>query len=287
MITHSTAYAAPEIAFTHITGWSIFAVCVYGALWWFANRSIYYPLKYPQGFWDQQAELNAEDVWLGTPDGVRLHGWAVTREDTRLVTLYLHGNAGNVTHRSQQISAITAAGSSILMLDYRGYGKSGGRPTEKGLYTDAQTAYQHLIRTGYRPEQIILHGESLGTAVAIELASRNPWAAVVLEAPFPSARAVARTVFPIIGPMLVWSFDSVKKIPRIRSPLLFIQGDRDDIIPLRLGQELFAAAPEPKTFLDCRRRRTQRHFRAYRPILHRTTTLLLRGSPACPVTATA
>ncbi len=233
-------------------GWPLFATVgaasVYGALRWFANRSIYYPLKYPQGFWDQQTRLSAEDMWLQTPDGVQLHGWWVRREGARLVTLYLHGNAGNVTYRYPQIQAVTAAGSSILMLDYRGYGKSAGRPTEKGLYTDAEAAYRHLIRTGYRPEQIILHGESLGTAVAIDLASRNPCAAVVLEAPFPSARAVARTVFPVIGPMLVWSFDSGQKIHRIRAPLLFIHGNRDDIIPLRLGQELFAVAPEPKTF---------------------------------------
>ena len=229
-------------------GWPLAVASSYGALWWFANRSVYYPLKFPHGFWDLQAQLSAKDVWLQTADGVRLHGWGVQREDTRLVTLYVHGNAGNVTHRYAQIRAITAAGSSILMLDYRGYGKSGGRPTEEGLYTDAETAYQHLIRTGYGAEHIIMHGESLGTAVAIDLASRNPCAAVVLEAPFPSGKDVARTVLPVLGPMLIWSFDSAKKIGRVRAPLLFIQGDRDDIIPLRLGQELFVAAPQPKSF---------------------------------------
>jgi len=229
-------------------GWPLVAASSYGALWWFANRSVYYPLKYPQGFWDLQAQVSAKDVWLQTADGVRLHGWWVQREDSRLVTLYLHGNAGNVTHRYSQIREITDAGSSILMLDYRGYGKSDGRPTEKGLYTDAETAYQYLIRTGYRAEQIILHGESLGTAVAIDLASRNPCAAVALEAPFPSGRDVARTVLPVLGPMLIWSFDSAEKISRVRAPLLFIHGDRDDIIPLRLGQELYATAPPPKSF---------------------------------------
>jgi fermentation-respiration switch protein FrsA (DUF1100 family) len=229
-------------------GWPLLAASGYGALWWFANRAAYYPFKYPQGLWDLQPQLHAEDVWLHTPDGVRLHAWWVRQEGARLATLYLHGNAGNVTHRYRQIREITAAGSSILMLDYRSYGKSGGRPTEKGLYADAETAYRHLLETGYRAGQIVLHGESLGTAVALDVASRNPCAAVVLEAPFTSARDVARTVLPLLGPLLIWSFDSVKKIGRIRAPLLFVQGDRDEIIPLRLGQNLFAAAPEPKSF---------------------------------------
>ena len=166
----------------------------------------------------------------------------------RLVTLYLHGNAGNITHRGSQIREITSAGSSILMLDYRGYGKSSGRPTEGGLYADAEAAYQHLLKIGYQPGQIILHGESIGCAVAIHVASRNTCAGVVLETPFTSAKDVAQTVLPVLGPMLIWSFNSVNIISRVRVPMLFMQGDRDEIIPLRLGQKLFAAAPGPKSF---------------------------------------
>jgi fermentation-respiration switch protein FrsA (DUF1100 family) len=134
------------------------------------------------------------------------------------------------------------------MLDYRGYGKSKGWPAEKGLYADAQAAYGYLVEMGYRPEQIILHGESLGCAVAIHVASRNPCGGVVLEAPFTSAADVAQTVLPVLGPMLVRSFDSRKKIRRVQVPLLFIQGDQDEIVPLGLGQKLFSIAPEPKSF---------------------------------------
>jgi len=178
---------------------------------------------------------------------VQIHGWWVRQEGARLVTLYLHGNAGNVTHRYSKICE-TAAGSSVLIPDYRGYGKSKGRPTEKGVYADAQAAYRYLLESGYRPEQIVLHGESIGCAVSIDLASRNPCAGIVLEAPFTSAADVAQTVLPVLGPMLVRSFDSGKKISGVRAPLLFIQGDRDEIIPLRLGQKLFFSAPEPKSF---------------------------------------
>lgn len=228
--------------------WPLAVAGSYGALYYVANRSVYYPSRYPQGPWDLQPQVGATDVWLDTPDGLRIHAWFVERPGASLVTLHLHGNAGNISHRVAQIRAITGAGSSVLMLDYRGYGKSQGRPTEQGLYTDAGTAYEHLLKAGFRAGQIVLHGESLGTAVAVDLASRRPCGGVVLEAPFTSAKDVARTVLPVIGPLLISSFDSRRKIGRIRAPVFFIQGDRDEIIPLRLGQALFAAAPEPKSF---------------------------------------
>ncbi len=228
--------------------WPILAATGYGALYFFANRSVFIPARYPHGLWHLQSELGAADVWLDTPDRVRIHGWFVERPNAPLVTLYLHGNAGNITHRYDHIREITAAGSSILMLDYRGYGKSQGRPTESGLYTDAEVGYQSLLGRDFRPEQIVLHGESLGTAVAVDLASRRRCAALVLEAPFTSAKDVARGVLPVIGPALIWSFDSLRKIGRIQAPKLFIHGDGDEIVPLRLGQALFAAAPAPKSF---------------------------------------
>jgi fermentation-respiration switch protein FrsA (DUF1100 family) len=228
--------------------WPILAVSTYGGLYFLANRSIYYPYKYPQGFWDLQHQVHATDAWIDTPDGVRLHAWFVAREGARWVTLYLHGNAGNITHRLPHIQEIVAAGSSILILDYRGYGKSSGRPTEKGLYIDSDAAFAHLLGMGYRADQIIIHGESLGTAVAVDLASRQPCAALILEAPFTSASDVAGTVLPILGPLLVSSYNSISKIRRIQAPKLFMQGDHDEIIPPRLGQALYAAAQPPKEF---------------------------------------
>jgi len=209
---------------------------------------IYFPAQYPGGPWDAQALLRAADVWLDTVDRVRIHAWWIPRDGASIATLHLHGNAGNITHRFAPFREIAAAGSAVLALDYRGYGKSHGRPTEHGLYRDADAAYDYLLRSGFHPDQIVLHGESLGTAVAVDLAARRPCAAVVLEAPFTSAKDVARAVVPVIGPMLIWGFDSRAKIGRIHAPVLFIQGDRDAVIPLRLGQDLFAAAREPKSF---------------------------------------
>jgi uncharacterized protein len=229
-------------------GIAIAAVCAIGFLYYLANRAVYYPSKYPEGFWDTQGLVRASDAWIEASDGVKLNGWWVQREGSPLATLFLHGNAGNITNRAPRIQEIVAAGSSVLMLDYRGYGKSSGRPSEQGLYRDSEAGFAYLLGKGYRAEQIILHGESLGTAVAIDLASRRPCAALILEAPFTSASDVAGTVVPFVGPLLVRTYNSLPKIRSIRVPMLFMHGDRDEVIPLRLGQELFAAAQGSKTF---------------------------------------
>ena len=219
-----------------------------GALFYLANRALYYPMKFPQGAWERQSQLDAADVWFETADHVRLHAWWVLANGSRYVTLFLHGNAGNVTHRAGQIREIVAAGSSVLIPDYRGYGKSAGRPTEKGLYADSEAAYVYLLGRGYRWRQIIVQGESLGSAVAVDLAYRRPCAGLILEAPFSSARDVAGTVLPVLGPALVHGYDSIPKIRWLLAPKLFVQGDQDEVIPLRLGQKLYAAAQEPKSF---------------------------------------
>ena len=116
-------------------GWPILIALGVGILLMLRSRAPYYPIKYPAGFWELQNALGAEDVWLATSDGVRLHAWFVAAPQASLVTLYLHGNAGNLTHRVLPIAEITAAGSSVLMLDYRGYGKSGGSPSHSHANT--------------------------------------------------------------------------------------------------------------------------------------------------------
>ncbi|MCL4401190.1 MAG: alpha/beta hydrolase [Acidobacteria bacterium] len=133
-------------------------------------------------------------------------------------------------------------------MDYRGYGRSEGQPSESGLYRDADTAYQYLLDAGYTPEQIVVYGQSLGSAVAVDLAARKPVRGVILEAPFPSISAVAGRALPVLGRIAVWGFDSVSKISRVRAPLLIIHGDRDRTVPFDLGESLFAAAAEPKSF---------------------------------------
>ena len=243
-------YTGSSMQIPWYIGWPILIALGVGILLMLASRAPYYPIKYPAGFWELQNVLGAEDVWLATSDGVRLHAWFVTAPQASLVTLYFHGNAGNLTYRFLQIREITAAGSSVLMLDYRGYGKSEGSPSEHGLYADSDAAYRYLLGHGYSARHIVIQGESLGTAVAVDLASRKECAGVVLEAAFTSGRDVANTVLPVIGPLVFRDFDSKSKIANIRAPLLFFHGDRDEIIPLNLGRRLFEAATEPKWFVE-------------------------------------
>ena len=266
-------------------GWPLLLLWTYVVLSFLANKATFHPSKYPEGFWDLQAHWNAEDVWLDTADGVRIHGWMIEPDesrglvtlylhgnggnlthrvdhiqaivnvesslliiDYRLVTLYLHGNGGNLTHRVDHIQAIVNVESSLLIIDYRGYGRSEGSPSEEGTYRDTEAAYDYLVQRGYRPEQIVAHGESLGTAMATDLASRRPCAGLVLEAPFPSARAVAARVLPVLGPLVTSGLETARKITEVKVPVLIIHGDRDEVIAYQLGREVFDAANEPKQF---------------------------------------
>ncbi len=212
------------------------------------DRFVYYPMRYPQGEWDLQTAAGAQDLWCKTADGVRLNAWWFPQPDAHFATLFLHGNAGNVTHRIDHAHAIQRAGSAILVLDYRGYGKSEGHPSERGLYMDADAAYDALLQLGLAPNRIVLHGESLGTAVAAELALRRPCAGLILESPMASLSEMAGTVLPIIGPLFAHGFETRKRIRQVRAPLLVIHGDADEIVPFSQGQSVFSAANQPKEF---------------------------------------
>jgi hypothetical protein len=220
----------------------------WGGLSLLARRSVFHPMKYPEGWWQLQERIGVEDSWITTRDGVKLHGWFASPPDAKLATLFLHGNAGNVTHRVQAILAIREAGSAVLVLDYRGFGKSEGSPSESGVTLDAEAGLAWLRQRGFPPERVVLHGESLGSAVAVELATRTRCAGLVLEAPFTSASAVAGAVVPLLGRTLISGFDSLSRIRRVNAALLIIHGTRDEIIPFEMGQQLFAAANEPKHF---------------------------------------
>lgn len=224
------------------------AALVWAAVYFIVSRLVYSPTRYPGGWWHTQAETGAQDVWLPTGDGLRLHGWWLDAPGSRLVTLYFHGNGGNLAHRPGHLRAMAAAGSAALIFDYRGYGKSPGRPTERGLYRDADAAYDHLIGMGYAPGRIVLLGESLGCAVAVDLARRRPCAGLILECPFTSFSAMAGKVVPLVGRLFASGFNTRRKIADVHVPVLVIHGDRDRLVPYAMGRAVFDAAHEPKSF---------------------------------------
>jgi hypothetical protein len=219
-------------------------VCAYAALNSVAQGRFFAPWKFPQGDWSQQHVAGAEDAWLTTADGVRLNAWWKAGTDSKFVTLYLHGNGFNVTTRAGQVRAIAEAGSDVLVLDYRGYGKSDGRPSEHGVYLDADAGYEY-VRKSRKP--IIIQGQSMGTAVALELAVRRPCAGVVLESPFTSGREIAIRSSRLAA-CFPWGFDSRARITELHVPLLIMHGEKDSAVPPAMGKELFSIAPGPKQF---------------------------------------
>ncbi len=196
--------------------------------------------------------LPYEDAWFAAEDGVRLHGWFVPAPDATLTLLFFHGNAGNISHWLETVGLLRRRlGVPFFLFDYRGYGRSEGRPSEEGLYRDARAALAHLRRhPAVRPDRIVFFGQSLGSAVAVELATREPPAGLILESPFTSVRAMGKAMFPFLPVSLLVGnqFDSLSRIPRIRVPLLVLHGDRDEVVPVSQGRALFEAATEPKTF---------------------------------------
>ncbi len=195
--------------------------------------------------------IEAEEVFLTTEDGVRIHAFYVPapRASSRAI-LFLHGNAGNASHRLPNASLLAGLGADVLLLDYRGYGASDGRPSEAGVYADARAGLAHLVGArGVPAERVVLFGRSLGGAVAVDLAQERALAGVILESTFSSLRRAARrAVGPLGGLLVADGFDSLAKIVRCRAPLLFFHGDRDEIVDFALGRELFEAAPAPKAF---------------------------------------
>jgi fermentation-respiration switch protein FrsA (DUF1100 family) len=196
--------------------------------------------------------LDFEDVYFAASDGVRLNGWLVPgRSDTTL--LWLHGNAGNIANRVDNIAEVhRALGVNVFIFDYRGYGRSEGSPSEKGTYLDAAAALEYLrSREDVDPERLVLFGRSLGCAVAAELASQVRVQGVILESPFTSIQAMAKRAYPFlpgIGSFVRTRYDTLSKVTSIRAPVMVLHGDRDDIAPFDMGVAVFEAASSPKRF---------------------------------------
>lgn len=211
---------------------------------------VYHPEPWQDRDWERQSGLPLEDVWFQTSDGARLFGWYVEAAADRPVVLWCHGNAGNIINRLDNLRRLHQMGLSVFLFDYRGYGKSQNiRPTEKGLYNDAYSAHDYLARIRkIRPERIVLFGRSLGASVAGELAAQRPAAALILESSFPSIEAVARVHYG--GFPAHWflgaQFRLVDRLPHLSLPKLIIHGEKDDIIPVELGRQLYDVAKPPK-----------------------------------------
>lgn len=192
--------------------------------------------------------LEYEDVILHTPDDVQLHGWYIPAPNARGVILFLHGNAGNISHRLPSLEIFHSLGLSTLIVDYRGYGNSQGSPSEQGIYTDAETAWNYLImERGYQPKDIIIFGRSLGGATAAWLAARVLPAGVILESTFTSLKTLAQKYYPYmpVGLLLRSRFSTKDSMAAINAPLLILHSRDDELVPYTHAEALHSAANNP------------------------------------------
>jgi len=224
------------------------------------DRMVFYPTR-DLDTTPQDVALTYRDVFIYVTDTERIHSWLIQAPLSESHTgatkppptvLFCHGNGGNISHRLETALLLTELGANVLLIDYRGYGCSDGAPTEENIYADAAAAYHWLIeKESVIPEDIVLFGRSLGGSVVVDLATKVSCRGLVVESSLTSARAMGRVMFPFLPVHLVlrYRFDSMSKISSVSCPVLVTHSPQDDIIPYRMGQELYQRAAIPKRFV--------------------------------------
>lgn len=217
------------------------------------RRIVFVPMK-DYMVTPDHAHLTYEKVWLEPEPGIRIRGWYFPAKEGGGKTVMLcHGNAGNISHRLESAHFLLGLGANVLLFDYRGYGESSGTPSEEGVYSDAETAYRWLREEKHvEASDIIIFGRSLGGAVAVELARREPCRGLIVESSFTSAADFGRKMFPFlpIRLLLKYHFDSINKIGELSCPVLITHSAEDDLVPYQMGKRLFDAANSPKKFIQ-------------------------------------
>lgn len=224
-------------------------------LYRFEHSQVYHPTRDAE-YTPDDVGRPAEDFWLTTPDGLRLHAWFFAADKSspraRFAMLFCHGNGGNLTSRPGYYRAILETGVSLLAFDYRGYGRSDGEPSEAGTYTDAATAYAWLRARGFAPENILVWGESLGGGIASHVAATQTVGGLVLQSSFTSIPDIGAEIFPWLPVKLISriKYDSLSRLPGITCPVVVMHSRADTTIRFSHGERNFAAAREPKAFVE-------------------------------------
>lgn len=234
-----------------VVGYTLFLVFLY----FYQDRMLFLPNIPSRAVERSPAAmgLDYESVDLVTSDNIHLDGWFIPAPENRGVILFCHGNAGNISHRFDSLLLFHRLGFSTLIFDYRGYGRSQGRPSEAGTYLDVQAAWEYLIRErATAPSRIVLFGRSLGAAVAVHQAVVQPPAALIVESSFTSVPDRAAELYPFLP--VRWlsrlDYNVQEKLQKVSCPVLVVHSQDDEIIPFTHGQALYAAANEPKRFLE-------------------------------------
>ncbi len=237
-----------SLLFIFISVWVLLTLLLY----LFQSHYIYQPYK---SLNTTPADINIDykEISLKTSDGLALHGWWLPNAEAKYTLLFLHGNAGNISHRLHSLKLFHQLGLSVFIIDYRGYGNSEGKPGEKGTYLDADAAWQYLVNElKVDSNKIIIFGRSLGGAVASWLAAQYNAAAVILESTFTSVADMGQHYYPYLPIKYInyIKYDSLNRIEQINSPLLIVHSREDEIIPFKFAEALYSKAKEPKQFLE-------------------------------------
>jgi uncharacterized protein len=220
---------------------------------WFEHSQVYFPFRE----FESSADVLGrpwQEVQFEAKDGTPLHAWffpaATNAPRAHLAVLLCHGNGGNISHRLEYYQVLLGLGLNVFAFDYRGYGRSAGRPSEAGTYLDAEAAYDWLLHKGFKAEQIVPLGESLGGAIATELAVRRPVGGLILQSTFTSVPDIGAELFPFLPVRWICSiqYNTLSKLPKVKVPVLVAHSPADTIVPFAHGEKLFAAANEPKLF---------------------------------------
>lgn len=230
----------------------LFYVIVLIATYFFQRKLIYLPEKVDSVNPAQWGAEQMQVITLQTSDGLSIKAWYQKAESGKPTIAFFHGNAGHIGHRVVNIKPYLQKGYGVLLADYRGYSGNLGEPSEQGLYQDARAAMEFLQQQAIPCEYIILHGESLGAAVAVQMALEYRVALLVLQAPFNRLTDVAKAHYPFlpVKTLLKEKYDSQGKIVNIKVPVLIIHGDKDTIAPMQLSKKLFASANQPKHYVE-------------------------------------
>lgn len=223
-----------------------------GAAWSLQGCMIHFPTNHLVAS-PENAGLEYQDLTLITEDEEHLHAWFLPVEQPRGVLLFFHGNAGNISHRLESLRIFHRLQLDVLIVDYRGYGRSSGRPSERGLYRDGQAAWHYLIeQRQVAPEEIVVFGRSLGAAVAAHLAARQPVGALILESGFTSVADLGADLYPFLPVRLLvrYRYPTAEDLAQVTAPVLVVHSRDDEIIPFSHGERLYQTASEPKWFLE-------------------------------------
>ena len=222
-----------------------------GCLNWFVESQVFFPdttiEKTPVDF-----SLPFEDVWFTSSDSVRLNGWLIPASSPNRLLLFCHGNAGNISHRLDNVRLLYSMGISVFIFDYRGYGLSQGSINEKGFYLDSEAAYEVAREWAEKHgAKLVIFGRSLGGIAATHLGATKRCDGLILESTFTNMGAMASAHFPLpfAETLLKHRLNAAGQIVQVRVPILFFHGDRDKVVPIKLGRKLFEAAPNPKEFV--------------------------------------